>query len=64
MPSTIGVERATNPFIRHTSPTLRASVTEQLKGAVLDSPAQTFAATRALKDTKAYREHGDEALPL
>ncbi len=64
MPSTIGVERATNPFIRHASPTPRTSVTEQLKGAVLDSPARTFAATRALKDTKAYRERGDAGLPL
>lgn len=64
VPSTIGVERATNPFLRHSSATLRASVAAQMKGAVLDTPALTFAATRALKDTKAYRDRGDGELPL
>jgi len=60
VPSTIGVERATNPFLRPGSPTLRAAV-----GAAPEaSHAEVFAATRAAKDGKAYRSLSDEALPL
>ena len=64
VPSTIGEERATNPFLRHASESLRDQVAKQLPGAALSTPAEIFAATRALKDTKAYRERGDEGLPL
>jgi hydroxyacylglutathione hydrolase len=63
VPSTIGVERATNPFLRHASPTLRAQVSSQL-GQAPTTPSEIFAATRALKDTKAYRERSDDTLPL
>ncbi len=54
VPSTIAEERATNPFLRPGSPSLRAEVARQLPGADLSTPAATFAATRRLKDTKAY----------
>ncbi len=57
VPSTIAEERETNPFLRHHSPTIRAAVGG-------GTPAEVFAKTRALKDTKAYRAAGDERLPL
>lgn len=63
VPSTMGVERATNPFLRHHSQTLRKSVGEAM-GEKLASPLDVFAATRALKDRKDYRERGDDVLPL
>jgi len=64
VPSTIGVERATNPVLRHSSATLRGQVARQMPGSTLETPAEVFAATRALKDTKAYRDAGDAGLPL
>ncbi|MCB9760925.1 MAG: hydroxyacylglutathione hydrolase [Alphaproteobacteria bacterium] len=64
VPSTVAEERATNPFLRGHSPTLRANVARQLGQAVGDDPAAVFAATRALKDLKGYRERGDAGLPL
>ena len=63
VPSTIGEERATNPFMRHHDPALRARV-EEAAGRTLTDPADVFAATRALKDSKAYRARGDDGLPL
>ena len=64
VPSTIAVETATNPFLRPGSPTLRARVADALPERTLASFADVFAATRALKDTKAYRASGDTELPL
>jgi hydroxyacylglutathione hydrolase len=64
LPSTIGEERATNPFVRHASPTLRAKVAEAFPERPLDTPEAIFAATRALKDRKDYRAIPDAALPL
>lgn len=64
VPSTIGEERATNPFLRTGSPTLLKTVQAAWPDRALTSAAEIFAATRALKDTKAYRETGDEELPL
>lgn len=63
VPSTIGLERATNPFLRHHSPSLRARVAAAMPERSLETPAETFAATRALKDRKDYRAITDEALP-
>lgn len=63
VPSTIGEELATNPFLRHASPDLRKHVSEQMQ-VELKSPAEVFAATRALKDTKRYRNLSDDVLPL
>jgi len=50
VPSTIGVERATNPFLRCTEPAVRAAAERRKPGAGAD-PVQTFAALRAWKNT-------------
>jgi hydroxyacylglutathione hydrolase len=63
VPSTIADELATNPFLRGDSPTIRASVRAALPDAALDSPVEVFAATRKLKDMKAYKQLGDASLP-
>jgi len=64
VPSTIEEERATNPFLRPGSPTLLAQVAAQAPGADLSTPERTFAATRRLKDTGAYKAVDDGALVL
>lgn len=64
VPSTIEVERATNPFLRHGSPTLREHVARAFPERPLDTPSRVFAATRALKDKKEYRQRPDSELPL
>jgi len=64
VPSTIGLERATNPFMRFDTPSLRERVAAAWPDRALDTDADVFAATRALKDRKDYRKHGDEGLPL
>ena len=53
LPSTIGAERATNPFLRPGSPSIR----EALGLNPSHAHEEVFAAARALKDTGAYR-HG------
>jgi hydroxyacylglutathione hydrolase len=63
VPSTIAEERATNPFLRTESPSLRAHV-EAAAGQSLTDSAAVFAATRALKDRKVYRELTDALLPI
>jgi hydroxyacylglutathione hydrolase len=55
VPSTIGEERATNPFLRSRSEALIAHVREQAKDAALDTPLAVFTATRKLKDSGAYK---------
>ena len=64
VPSNIGLERATNPFLRWHAPTLRRRVCERM--GLLDDATEeeVFAATRALKDRKDHREITDEMLPL
>lgn len=64
VPSTIGVERATNPFVRGHSTTLRERVRAAIPEAELGTPEQVFAATRRLKDLKLYKAMGDDTLPL
>ena len=49
VPSTIAQERATNPFLRCTEPTLRTAAERRVPGAGSD-PVATFAAVRAWKD--------------
>ncbi|NLE48121.1 MAG: hydroxyacylglutathione hydrolase [Sandaracinaceae bacterium] len=56
LPSTILLERKTNPFLRHHSSTLIQNVSEAMGIDPNASPAEIFAATRALKDRKDYRE--------
>lgn len=55
VPSTIGEERATNPFLRWASSELVESLAAAWPGRSLDGPEEIFAATRALKDRKDYR---------
>lgn len=58
VPTTVGLERATNPF-------LRPAVVGPAVDASLTAPAAIFAATRALKDAKAYKSAITDAdLPL
>lgn len=64
LPSTIDVERRTNPFLRHASLTIREHVASAFPGRQLTTPGEIFAATRALKDRKDYRSISDSALPL
>lgn len=64
VPSTVAVERATNPFLRHDSATILAKVREAFPDRPLSTPAEIFAATRALKDLRHYRALGDAPLPL
>jgi hydroxyacylglutathione hydrolase len=49
VPTTIAIEKATNPFLRWSSPELAASVRARESG-VGSEPAEIFAATRRLKD--------------
>jgi hydroxyacylglutathione hydrolase len=50
VPSTIGEEKATNPFLRVTSPALCAAVAARVPGVDPNDPVAVFAAVRALKD--------------
>jgi hydroxyacylglutathione hydrolase len=50
VPSTIGEEKATNPFLRMDSPELAASVHARVAGVPAGDPVALFAAVRALKD--------------
>ncbi len=49
VPTTIGIEKLTNPFLRTASRELRSSVAERVPGTADDDTA-IFAATRGLKD--------------
>ncbi|MCA9574164.1 MAG: hydroxyacylglutathione hydrolase [Polyangiales bacterium] len=64
VPSTVGEELRTNPFLRHHSATLRARVAEALPEQPRDTDEQVFAATRLLKNKGAYKAAGDTGLPL
>ncbi|MEE2751407.1 MAG: hydroxyacylglutathione hydrolase [Myxococcota bacterium] len=64
VPSTIGLERGTNPFLRTESPEIQASMARAGPGRDLSSSAEVFAATRALKDRKDYRSLNEASLPL
>ncbi len=64
VPSTIGIERRTNPFLRHGSATIREHVARAMPERLLTTAAEVFAATRALKDRKDYKTIPDSDLPL
>lgn len=64
VPSTVELERATNPFLRPGSPELLRIVGEMMPDRVLADPAAVFAATRALKDGGAHKVIPDADLPL
>lgn len=55
VPSTIALERATNPFLRPGSPELAARVGAELPDLPMGSFGDVFAATRALKNTARHR---------
>jgi hydroxyacylglutathione hydrolase len=57
VPSTIGEERATNPFLRAHSPSLQARLREELPEAPLHDALAVFTAARALKNTARHRAH-------
>ncbi|MEM6994511.1 MAG: hydroxyacylglutathione hydrolase [Myxococcota bacterium] len=64
VPSTIAEERATNPFLRFGADGVVQRLREAWPDRDLSTPAEVFAATRALKDRKDYKARGDEGLPL
>lgn len=64
VPSTIGLERRTNPFLRADARSIRAAVAAGFPDRALDDAAEIFAATRALKDRKDYRALPDAELPV
>ncbi len=55
VPSTMGEERATNPFLRWGSASIRGRLASAWPDRSLESAAEVFAATRALKDRKDYK---------
>ncbi|HEX3598353.1 MAG TPA: hydroxyacylglutathione hydrolase [Polyangiaceae bacterium] len=63
IPSSIGLERKTNPFLRHESPELREHIARAMPERTLATPGDVFAATRALKDRKDYKSITDAELP-
>lgn len=64
VPSTIADELATNPFMRTNSPELRSALQKAAPDTDFDKPAEIFAATRALKDSKLYKEKLPVPLPV
>jgi len=64
VPSTIGAERDTNPFLRWSSPEIMAALAKEMPECDLDTPAAVFAATRGLKDTKRYAKHEPLNFPV
>ncbi|MGF6274951.1 hydroxyacylglutathione hydrolase [Massilia sp. UYP11] len=51
IPSTIGLEKATNPFLRYATPRIAQSLVEAGRLAPEATPAETFAALREWKNT-------------
>ena len=64
VPSTIGEERTTNPFLRVREATIRWAVSEQFPETDIRDEVATFAALRHWKDRGDYRAMPDDVLPL
>ncbi|NRA36168.1 MAG: hydroxyacylglutathione hydrolase [Polyangiaceae bacterium] len=64
VPSPIGLELATNPFLRAHSESLRASLRAAMGDIPLDRPEDVFAAARALKDRGDHKSISDADLPI
>lgn len=58
VPSSMGDEQATNPYLRPGSPTIRARLAELVPGAPLETTVDVIAALRGLKDTGRLRVEG------
>jgi len=58
VPSTMGLERATNPFLRWGAASLAAAVARAAPGVDVSTPVAIFAAARRLKDTAPHRRAG------
>ena len=63
LPSTIGEERATNPFIRVHSEEIKESLLPHFEGIYNATPAQVFACTRKHKDSRIYRKLPEPEIP-
>ncbi|MCA9557497.1 MAG: hydroxyacylglutathione hydrolase [Myxococcales bacterium] len=63
LPSTIGLERSTNPFLRVGTAAVKAAVAAAWPDRALEDEAAVFAAARALKDRKDYKSLPAGALP-
>ena len=55
LPSTIGDELETNPFLRGHSPMILAELKKHQPHLDTSNPVDVFALTRSLKDRKLYR---------
>ena len=64
VPSTIGEERATNPFLRVREPSIRWAIAEQFPDIDTRDAVATFAALRHWKDQGDYRAMPDDVLPV
>ena len=65
VPSTMAEERATNPFLRCDSPELIENLSRlEGKPGGFETSESVFAAARALKDKKLYKEITDDQLPV
>ncbi len=58
VPSSMGMECQTNPFLRGHSPSLQKELQRRLPHLDLHDPVAVFGATRALKDQKLYKANG------
>lgn len=64
VPSTIGEEVATNPFIRVDDPAIRWAVAEQFPGVDTAEPAKVLAALREWKNRGDHRAMPDDVFPI
>ena len=64
VPFTIGEERATNPFIRVTEPSIRWAVSQEFPSVDTNDPAATLAALREWKNRGDHRAMPEDVFPL
>lgn len=64
LPSTIGLEQRTNPFLRVQDPAIHAALRQSMPEVDVRSPADVFTALRQLKDARHYKAQSDAELPL
>ena len=64
VPSTIAEERATNPFLRVSTPEIRWRVKEEFPAIDDNDPVAVFTALREWKDRRDHRAMPDDVLPI